>query len=247
MPGDATDAGFLAEAFRGTDAVYTMMPFDPAAADFHDHQRRHGEAIAQALRASAVRRVVALSSIGAELSHGNGPVASLHQQEQRLLSIRGIDLLLLRPGAFFENLDEAPAMIQAQGVLADAYAPDVPVPMVATAEVAQVAAEALLRRDWSGPTVRQVLGPREVSHVEVARIIGERIGRRDLQYVQMDYGTWTDVLIASGVSPAVAPILTELVRSINEGRVKPAGSAVTSIRTTLRLEDHVAQLLRAPV
>jgi uncharacterized protein YbjT (DUF2867 family) len=119
--------------------------------------------------------------------------------------------------------------------------------MVATAEVAQVAAEALLRRDWTGSTVRQVLGPREISHVEVARIIGERIGRPGLQYVQMAYGTWIEVLVASGVSPAVAPILAELARSINEGRVKPAGGDVTSIRTTLRLEDHVAQLLPTPV
>ena len=244
MAGDASDADYLAEAFRGADAVFTMMPFDPAAADFHDHQRRHGEAIARALRASGVRRVVALSSIGAELAQDNGPVAALHRQEARLQAIVGLDLLLLRPGSFFENLDQAPAMSREQGVLADAYAPEVPVPMVATADVAQVAAEALLRRDWHGTAVREVLGPRELSHAELARIIGECIGNPGLSYIQVAYGAWRDVLIASGVAPAVAPILVELARSINERRVRPARAGGRVIRTSTRFEDHVAGLLR---
>ena len=245
VPGDASDPRHLANAFRGAEAVFTMLPFDPATTDFHDHQRRHGEAIAQAIRESGVRRVVALSSIGAELAHGNGPVAALHQQEQRLLAVGGLDLLLLRPGSFFENLDQAPAMIRAHGVLADAYAPDARVPMVATADVAQVAAEALLRRDWRGTRMREVLGPREVSHAEVAQIIGARLGNPDLQYVRMDEGAWIEVLVASGVSPAVAPILTELARAINEGRVRPLEPDQPTNRMATRLEDYVAGLIPA--
>ena len=242
VPGDVADPGFLAHALRGADAVFAMMPFDPTAPDFRRHQSRHGEAIVQAVRASGVRRVVALSSVGADLAGGNGPVAALHAQEGRLRLVDGIDLALLRPAAFFENFEPAPAMIRGQGVLADAYAPEVPVPMVATADVARVAAEALLDRDWQGTVVRELLGPREIAYAEAARIIGARLGRPEVPYVQVGYAEWAGMLVTTGMSPSAAAALADLARAINEARVKPAAGGDPSGRMPSRFEDYVAGL-----
>src|SRR5918997_1023992 len=59
LAGDAADAPFLTEAFRGADAVYTLLPTDPRAPDYRAEQDRQGEAVAAAVRGSGVKYVVA--------------------------------------------------------------------------------------------------------------------------------------------------------------------------------------------
>src|SRR5262245_5243963 len=76
--GDSMDPGFLAESFRGADAVYSLLPTDRESPDFRAQQDRQGEAIVEAVRESGVRYVVALSSLGADLPEGTGLIASLH-------------------------------------------------------------------------------------------------------------------------------------------------------------------------
>ena len=60
--GDAVDASFLAQAFRGANAVYTMIPPELRTPDYRHYQRAVGEAIAQAIAKSGVTLVVSLSS-----------------------------------------------------------------------------------------------------------------------------------------------------------------------------------------
>jgi uncharacterized protein YbjT (DUF2867 family) len=87
LAGDTNDAAFLTKAFRGADAVYTLLPTDRRASDYRAEQDRQGETIVTAIRESGVRYVVALSSVGADLSEGNGVIAGLHAQQERLKQI----------------------------------------------------------------------------------------------------------------------------------------------------------------
>src|SRR5918997_1850248 len=50
------------------DAVYALLPTEQTAHDYRAEQDRQGEAVAAAVRASGVPFVVALSSVGADLS-----------------------------------------------------------------------------------------------------------------------------------------------------------------------------------
>src|SRR5216110_3209447 len=72
--GDVNRAADLTAAFRGADAVYAMVPPDFAAPDVLQHYEVINGAIATALVESGVKRVVYLSSLGAELPAGTGPV-----------------------------------------------------------------------------------------------------------------------------------------------------------------------------
>ena len=53
----------------------------------------------------------------------------------------------------------------------------VKLPMVATRDIAEVAARVLLDTSWSGRRAVTVYGPEELSHAEVATILGEVLGR----------------------------------------------------------------------
>ena len=242
LSGDA-DAGFLAEAFRGVDAVYTLLPTDRRSLDYRAEQDRQGEAIVKAIRESGVRYVVALSSLGADLSDGTGVIAGLHAQEERLKRLEGANVLLLRPVSFFENFYDTLGLIKHEGINGDSVAPDLAVPMVASRDIADVAANALKARDWKGVVVRELLGPRDLSYAEATRILGERIGKPDLQYMQFSYADEAKALAQAGLSESFAGLYVEMTRAFNEGKVKPWRNRENT--TPTRFEDFVGELAGA--
>jgi uncharacterized protein YbjT (DUF2867 family) len=233
-------------AFAGADAVYTLTAYDPALPDCHADQDRRGEAIASAVRESGVRHVVALSSLGAELASGNGFIASLHRQERRLRSLAGVDVMLLRPGAFFESFYAALETIRHEGVLVDSVAPAAKVPMVATADIAAVAAAALRERDWNGAVVRELLGPQDLTYTEVAAAIGEATGRPGLPYVQLPDAELVALLTeAAGFSPDFAALYVEFNQALSEGRLHSLEGRNERNTMPTRFEEFAVELAHA--
>jgi uncharacterized protein YbjT (DUF2867 family) len=245
LTGDAADAAFLTGAFRGADAVYTLLPLDLQAPDLRRKWDQQGEAIAKAIRDSGVRYVIFLSSIGADLPERTDPIAELHAQEERLQELQGVNVLILRPGGFFENFYASLGLIKQQGINGGGYAAELPMPMIATRDIADVAARALRARDWTGVVVRELLGPRDLTHAEATRICGARIGKPELQYVQFPYGDYAAALVRMGVSQNVANLYAEMARAFNEGKLKSPEGRRPESTTPTRFEDFAEALARA--
>lgn len=243
LSGDASDAAFLTSAFRGADAVYALLAVDPNMPNYRAEQDRQGEAIVAALRASGVRYVVALSSLGADLSAGTGLIAGLHAQEERLKQLRDTNILLLRPGSFFENFYQSLGLIKQAGINGDSVEADLAIPMIATRDIADVAAQALRARDWQGVVVRELLGQRDLSHNEVTRILGARIGKPDLRYVQFSCADEQQALVQAGLSESFARLYVEMTRAFSEGKIKAVRTPGNT--TPTRFEDFADELARA--
>lgn len=243
--GDATDARALAAAFRGADAVYTLLPPDIHAPDYPAFQARVREAILAALKESGVKHVVFLSSVGADLESGTGPIAGLAAHEKQLKALKGVNVLALRPGYFFENEYATLGLIKNQGINGGAMRPDVRIPMIATKDIADYAASALKKRDWKGFTVRELLGPRDMTFAEITRILGERLSKPDLKYVQFSYDDFTKALTEMGFSKSIAGLYAEMARAINEGKVKSLEGRRKENTTPTTFEEFADQLVPA--
>ena len=245
LTGDAGDAAFLTVAFRGADAVYTLLPPDPQSPDLRRKWDQQGEAILKAIRDSGVRYVVFLSSIGADLPQGTGPVAGLHAHEERLRMLKGVNVLIMRPAWFFENFYGILGLIRQRGINGGAIAADLSMPMIATRDIADVAARALKARDWTGVVVRELLGARDLTLAEATRIIGVRIGKPDLQYVQFPYADFAASLVQMGISENVAGLYAEMAQAFNAGKMKGREGRRPENTTPTRFEDFVEVLGRA--
>src|SRR5580693_1475416 len=101
--GEIGDAAFLTGALKGASGFFTLLPGDFAAPDFYAAQRRQADAITSAVKASGVPHVVILSSVGADLAEGNGPIKGLHYLENQLRAT-GTKLTAIRAGYFQENV-----------------------------------------------------------------------------------------------------------------------------------------------
>ncbi|WP_157615933.1 NAD(P)H-binding protein [Variovorax paradoxus] len=242
--GDIADADFLARAFAGAAAVYTMIPTDYAAHDMAAEQDRLGDAIARAVAAAEVKRVVNLSSVGAHVNSGTGPIAGLHRQERRLDELAGVDVLHVRPGYFFENHLAAIEMIRSIGAYADMTAPDSPLPMVATADIAQVIARELRTPSGKGKRVLHLRAPSLYTMKEATALLGEAIGRPDLAYVQSDPEQAKAALMQQGFSASAAAQLAEMSEAFSLGRLDGEYDKGPTEITPTTLADFAARVFR---
>jgi uncharacterized protein YbjT (DUF2867 family) len=242
--GDIGDAGFLAQAFAGATAAYTMIPTDYAAHDMAAEQDRLGNAITRAIAVAGVKRVVNLSSVGAHLRSGTGPIAGLHRQERRLDELAGVDVLHVRPGYFFENHLIAIEMIRTIGAYADMTAPDSPLPMVATADVAQVVARELCAPSGNGKRVLHLRAPSLYTMREATAVLGAAIDKPDLAYVQTDPQEGKTTLMQQGFSASAAAQLAEMSEAFSTGRLDGEYDNGPTEVTPTTLEHFAATVFR---
>src|SRR5271163_1888649 len=177
---DMSDAAALTKAFSGARAAYLLLP--PAKSP--EEQERDSDAVAKAVKDSGLRYAVHLSSYGAQVAKGAGPVSGLHSSEQKLNAISGLNVLHVRAAYFMENNLAAIGMIHHMGIFGNALLPDLKLPMVATRDVGNYAAQCLLDLDFYGKQTRELLGERDLSMTEATAVIARGIGKPDLRYEQ---------------------------------------------------------------
>ena len=215
--GDAADTGFLTKAFTGADAVFTIIPPNMTTADLRGFQNEIGESIATAIRNSGVKYVVNLSSLGADLPEGTGPIKGLHDQEQRLNTLAGVNVLHLRPCNFMENLLWDIDRIISKGIMGGAVRGDLRIAMIATKDIAKVAADHLVKRSFSGKSVKALLGQRDLTLDEAAKIMGQKTGKSDLKYVTFSYDDTYRGMLDAGLSKDVSRLFVEMSKGLNDG------------------------------
>jgi len=216
---NVTDAAALAKALTGARAAYLMLPPSMTSLDYRADQERESDSISKALRESGLRYAVFLSSFGAHVPEGTGPIAGLHSAEQKLNAINGLNVLYLRAGYFMENHLAAIGMIQGMGIFGHALLPELKVPMIATRDIGEYAAGRILKLDFSGKQTRELLGERDLTMNEVTSIIARGIGKPDLRYVQFPYEQVLQVLMQMGIPPKTAGQFIEMYKAVNEGVV----------------------------
>jgi len=210
---DVSDAAALTKAFSGARAAYLMLP--PIVS--REDQERESDAIAKAVKDSGLRYAVYLSSYGAHVPKGTGPVAGLHSSEQKLNAISDLNVLHLRAAYFMENNLAAIGMIQGMGIFGHALLPDLKMPMIATRDVGDYAAQRLLDLDFSGKQTRELLGERDLSMTEATAAIARGIGKPDLRYQQFPFDQTQQALTQMGMPSKKAALYIEMFQAINAG------------------------------
>jgi uncharacterized protein YbjT (DUF2867 family) len=224
-------------AFSGAVGVYCMLPNRYNARDFRAYQRTVGDSFMSAIHEAGVENVVFLSSMGAHLPEGTGPIAGLRKQEQRLEGLENVNVLSLRPGWFMENFYFSIDMIRGMGIVGTPVVGDVPMPMIATRDIGVYAAERLIALDFEGKTTRELLGERDVALDEAAQAIGAAIGMDNLQYVQFSFEDFTQAALGMGMSESVVSTFSEMYGALNDGKVvhEEERSAANTTPTTIEM------------
>jgi uncharacterized protein YbjT (DUF2867 family) len=243
--GSLDDPEFVRRAFDGAKAVFSMIPPGLPGEDVRAAQNRTSEAIVGGLQAAGVPYVVNLSSIGAEVPYGTGPIAGLHDHEERLDGLDGVAIVHLRPASFMENFLAAIPMIRGQGAYFGPLPGDLPQPMIATADVADEAARLLFELGFDDKTTQELLGPRDYTYAEAMRTLGAAIGRPDLAYVQVSYEAARGAMLGTGMPAHLVDSYLEMLRAMESGKIHPAEPRLPENTTPTTLEDFAPTFAEA--
>jgi uncharacterized protein YbjT (DUF2867 family) len=225
----------LNEAFSGAHGAYLMIPFDFGAPDLHRREAEIGDALAQAVAASGVPRVVLLSGLSAHLSEETvGSAKGAAMMEQRLNAMNIGELVHLRAAFFMENLLQGIPQMAQTGNFRWAFSGGKPMPMIAAKDIGVRAAEILVTAEV-GPRVQELHGPRDYSMAEAVSILGASVGLPNARYIQVSYEEGRAGMIGAGASPSLADAVMVTARGFNEGRVwaKEARSPRNTTETIL--------------
>lgn len=213
--GSISDVSFLTNSFKGADAIYTMVPPNWGVGNYRRYIAETGKSYLDAIRASGVQRVVNLSSIGAHLSAGTGPIAGLYDVEHTLNTLDGLAIKHLRAGIFYINFFFDMGTIRKMGIMGNNYSVKTRLIMVHPRDIAAAVAQEL-EGSFAGTSHRYVVSDeREIS--EIVQILGAAIGKPELSWVQFtDAETFTG-MTAAGMSEAIASVYIEMGHAIDSG------------------------------
>jgi uncharacterized protein YbjT (DUF2867 family) len=212
IAGEHSDPAVVEQAVRGVDALFWLTP--PAEMTSHDPlglARRMAEAGASVIRNHPDLHVVHLSSAGAFLPSGTGPIVG-HYETEKKFRAAGKNIVSLRPNEFMENVFFSLPTIIGQDSIYTSLPGSVKAPLNATQDIAEVAAEFLLK-PIDGHHVIDIVGPQEISLDEWARIAGQAIGKQ-IRMVTVPGDKLKAAMSQNGMSPEMAALMVEMEEAI---------------------------------
>jgi len=234
------DATTLAAAFKEVDGVFVLPPseFDPAPG--FPEARAVINAVKTALEAKQPRRVVCLSTIGAQATKPNLLTQrTLMEQELRGLTI---PVTFLRPAWFMENFAWDVASAGDSGVITSFLQPvNKPVPMIATADVGRVAAE-LIQKDWHGYRIVELEAAHRITPNEVAATFARILGH-PVRVDVVPRETWGSLFKSQGMKNPMPRI--QMLDGFNEGWIEFERGESGSMKGKVSLETVLRGLIEA--
>ena len=239
---DLTERAALAKGFEGAEGVFVMLPPNETSQDYRKEQDGITDSVTAALNEAKVKHAISLSSFGADKAQGTGPVAGLHNLERKLNAISGLNVLHLRAGYFMENTLAQIGIIKAMGIAAGPLRADLKLPMIATRDIGEYAAQALIGLRFNGQQTHELLGQRDISMAEAASVIGTEIGKPGLAYQQLPGEVVRKALMDMGMSQNVAALILEMADALNSGHMAALDKRSRENTTPTSFETFVKEV-----
>jgi uncharacterized protein YbjT (DUF2867 family) len=228
------DAASLSKAFQGAEGVFLMTPpnFDPEPGFPEAHKA--AAAIRHAIETSRPGKVVFLSTVGAHVAEPN--LLNNSKITEEMLRTTSVPIAFLRAAWFMENAAWDVEAARA-GVIPSFLQPlDHRIPMVATNDIAQTAAE-LLDETWTGVRIVELEGPRRYSANDIAAGFSAAL-ERPVRTEAVSHDQWEPLFRSQGMKNPMPRI--RMVDGFNEGWIDfefgeaNSWKARTTLETVLR-------------
>ncbi|MEO7214081.1 NAD(P)H-binding protein [Mucilaginibacter sp.] len=241
--GSVSDVAFLTKTFTGADALYAMIPNDLSSDNFRAHIGGVGIKYAEAIKASGIKKVVLLSSIGAHINGGTGPISGIHDVEQALNKLDGVDIRILRPSFFYTNFLNSIDMVKHAGILGANYPSDNTLMMVHPRDIAEVAAYEI-QQPFTGKTIRYIASD-ERTLDEVASALGKATGKPDLKWVEFTDEQSIQGMLQAGLPQEFSRSYTEMGAAVKKNILWDDYLQHKPELSKTKLEDFAAEFAAA--
>ncbi|KPH12394.1 NAD(P)H-binding protein [Chryseobacterium sp. ERMR1:04] len=216
--GSITDVDFLVTSFENADAVFLMTPPNMGGVNIVENTINVGKNYAEAISKTGVKKVVMLSSIGAESPVETGPIKGLHHIEKLYSDLENTNVTFLRAGYFYINFFNDIPLIQNAGIIGANYPESSSVPLVHPIDIAKAAAEELVK-DYEGKNIKYIISDVRPAS-DFAKVFGAAIGKPELPWVEFKDEDSLNGMLQAGLPQEMAELYTEMGRGLRTGVVQ---------------------------
>jgi NAD(P)H dehydrogenase (quinone) len=235
---DFLDPAALAKAFAGMDGVFAMLPpvFDPTPG--FPEAKAFIASLYAALAEAKPKKVVALSTIGADAPNPN-LLNALGLMEDALETLP-VPVAFLRAAWFMENAAWDIASAREGNIESYLQPLDRPVPMIATDDVGRTAA-ALLQEHWQGRRVVELEGAQRVSPNTLAGAFAKALAQPVRpQVVPRD--RWEAIFRAQGMKNPTPRM--QMLDGFNAGWIDFPNRGANARKGSIGIDQAVATLIQ---
>ena len=199
--GSHDDPAVLDRALDGAQGLFWLIPPSMRASSANEYYLSFARPAAAAIRRYQVGHVVGISSAGWDFPHPAGLLSAAHAMDAEL-ETSAAAYRSLGMGFYMENLLRPLPRMISDGILPMPLSPDRPLAVIATQDIAAVAAGLLLDRSWEGTDHIPVFGD-NLTPNEMAAIISDALGTQ-VTFEQADLEQQTASTIQRGVPEEMA-------------------------------------------
>ncbi|NOS94014.1 MAG: NAD(P)H-binding protein [Cyclobacteriaceae bacterium] len=221
LVGSIEDRSFVTNSFSGADAVYLMIPPKwTLTGGWLEYQQAVADHYIHAIQGNKIKHVVLLSSIGAHMRKGSGPVDGLGYAEEELLKLKEVNVKMLRPSYFFYNLFGMAGLIKNMNIMGSNFgSSDEKLILVHTSDIADVVSEELLGLKFTGHTVRYIASD-ERHPKEIAQVLSAAVGKPGTPWVEFTDEQALQGMLQSQLPAPIANGYVELGAALRTGKMQ---------------------------
>jgi NAD(P)H dehydrogenase (quinone) len=239
LHGSLDDIAVLTEAFRGSDGVFVMVPPYFAPAPGYPETKRDVANIRSALVAAKAKKVVYLSSVGAQRQHGLGLITQSHILEEEMRTLPSANAFI-RAAWFLENYQWDVQPARERGEIDMYLTPDRSLSMVATQDIGELAAKTL-QQEWNGNRVLELEGPQKYSPTAAAVAFSRLLGR-PVTGNPIPRSEWHRLFVQQGTAADRTAPRIEMLDGFNSGWIDFAGDDAEHFKGKTTLEEVIRSL-----
>ncbi len=218
--GSVSNVEFVNKTFQGADAVYLMIPPNFATTNWLQYQQEVADNYVQAIQTNNVKNVVQLSSIGAHMGNGAGPIDGLAYLEEKLKTLGNTNIKILRPSYFFYNLFSMIPLIKNANIMGSNFGnTDEKLVLVHTNDIADAVSHHLLNLNFTGTNI-QYISSDECSVADIATALSNAANKPGTPWITFSDEDALNGMLQAGLSETIAKGYVQMGKSIREGLIQ---------------------------
>jgi uncharacterized protein YbjT (DUF2867 family) len=238
---DLFDAEQLIEAFQGGETALVITPENPASKDILEDTRRIAHNYVSAIQATGIKKVVALSCIGAHIRSNTGNVLMSRILEQELDSL-DIAKVYIRPSYYFSNWLSYLDTVKQYGILPSFFPEELKLDMHSPIDLAKFIGQVMIRPTSSDKEIYELTGPQQYSPHDVANafstVLKKKVAAQAIPVAQ-----WREKLMAVGFTDNTAANLSDMTQAVIDGKLVPEWPGKV-VKLNTSLERYMEEQLK---
>jgi len=239
---DIYDVRALSRAFSDGSTLFIITPEDFKSEDVIGETKKMLDNYRKALESSPVKKIVGISSIGAQHKEGTGNLQMSYLLEHAFAGLP-IEQTFVRPAYYLSNWLAYLPVIKESGKLPTFFPTDLCMPMISPIDVACFAAD-LLVAEHGITRIYELLGPEECCADDVAAAFAEALGQ-PVKAAHIHHNQWKKELQQLQFSPDAIKNFIAMTDSVINGKATPAGSGTAIVKGKHHLQQYITDAVKA--